>query len=321
MYVQGLQGNHTRYLRVSAACKHFAGYSMEKSDGTDRHHFVAHVDAEDWEETYTPVFEHCITHGKASGAMCSYNANLVAGLKGHHTAGAKGVPSCADPSLLRGGLLAQWQFDGYVTSDCEAVADVMLSHGFTNTTGATVAAVLRAGMDSECGSLFGKALLPALHRGDITRVDIDRAAHNLLAVQFRLGLFDPPGMVPWSSIGIERINTPQHQRLALEAARQGIVLLKNAPPPTKGANTAKKQPPKTKGAHSDTRRRRQPGSEHGAATLPLPLTARTLAVVGPNANATLVLQGNYQGVAPYLISPLAGTVPLRDKANISKDSS
>lgn len=107
-YLQGLQGNHSRYLRVSAACKHWAGYSMEKSGGTDRHHFVAKIAADDWADTYSPVFEHCVVTGRASGFMCSYNAVLIDGAG----SAAVATPSCADGELLRKGLLAKWGFEG-----------------------------------------------------------------------------------------------------------------------------------------------------------------------------------------------------------------
>merc|ERR1711871_1312118 len=101
---------------------------------------------------------------------------------------------------------------------------------------------------------------------------VNNALVNLYVVQMRLGLFDPSNKQPYRSITTSSIDTKAHQELALEAARQGMVLLKN----------------------DDN-------------ALPLdPSTFKNIAVIGPNGNATGVLQGNYQGTAPYLISPVMG---------------
>lgn len=191
--------------------------------------------------------------------MCSYNA-------------VNGVPSCANEPLLNGQARGKWGFDGYITSDCGAVNDVYANHKYTNTTDATVVDVLTAGMDSDCGGFLNDHLVAALADGTVTKKMIDTALTNMFRVRMRLGQFDPDSMQPYKNISTKEINTPAHQQLALDAARQGIVLLKN------NNNT-------------------------------LPLAAsnvHTVAVVGPNGNATTVMQGNYQGVAPYLISPTAG---------------
>ena len=95
-----------------------------------------------------------------------------------------------------------------VTSDCEAVADVMLSHHFTNSSAGTIAAVLAAGIDSDCGNFFASALPPALNNGTVvTRAAVNAALGNLLTVQLRLGMFDPPQLNPYSAVTVDDIDT------------------------------------------------------------------------------------------------------------------
>eukprot|EP01088_Endostelium_zonatum_P017320 TRINITY_DN5050_c0_g1_i2.p1 TRINITY_DN5050_c0_g1~~TRINITY_DN5050_c0_g1_i2.p1 ORF type:complete len:434 (-),score=89.62 TRINITY_DN5050_c0_g1_i2:47-1348(-) len=126
-------------------------------------------------------------------------------------------------------------------------------------------------MDIDCGSMLQNNLVQ--YQNQVSKTYIDRALTNLFMVQFRLGIFDPVEVQPYKKIPVSVINSPEHQQLALDAARQGIVLLKN----------------------------------EGRYPLPLDRSRiRTVAVLGPNAMATTTMQGNYYGNAPYLISPVAG---------------
>ena len=176
--------------------------------------------------------------------------------------------------------ITQWDFDGYVTSDCGAVQDVATSHDYTNTTFETVNAVLSAGMDSDCGSYMDQSTMETLINNNQDSEEfmglIDGALTHLFKVQFRLGFFDPRSKVPFSQWGAEVVDTDEHRALSKQAADQSLVLLKN-----------------------------------DDAALPLSLPAKPtatikLAVMGRNANATYNMQGNYYGDAPYLISPLQG---------------
>ena len=82
-------------------------------------------------------------------------------------------------------------------------------------------------MDTDCGSFVKDNLAAALKDGTVGRELVDVALRNLFKVQFRLGLFDPASAQPYTNYSTARVNTPAHQQLALEAAQQGMVLLKN----------------------------------------------------------------------------------------------
>lgn len=175
----------------------------------------------------------------------------------------------------------KWGFDGYITSDCAAVDGIKYNHGYTNSTDQTILATLSAGMDIDCGgqSIFMgpeaiQAAVANQSSSGVTESIIDTAITHTLSVQFRLGMLDPPEMVPYSNISHDQVNTRGHQQLAKEAADQSLVLLRNP-----------------------------------SSVLPLSIQQfefGTIALVGPHANATTAMQGNYYGPAPYLISPLAG---------------
>lgn len=258
-FVRGFQeGEDSSHLKASACCKHFAGYSLENWEDTNRHIFDAIITEQDLADTYYPAFMSCASRGKASGVMCSYNA-------------INGVPSCASKHLLTDLLREEWGFDGYVTSDCGAVADVLNNHKFTKTTDETCNVTLSAGMDSDCGVFFGENnghLQTAIADGAVSTATWTRALKSLFRVQMRLGMFDDDASIPYRQYGPERVDTQEHRDLTLEAARQGLVLAKND------------------------------------GVLPLSKKANpSLAVVGPSADATKTMLSNYHGFAPYTISP------------------
>jgi beta-glucosidase-like glycosyl hydrolase len=252
-FVPGLQGQAAtggedpRYLQASACCKHYAAYDLENWNGTDRHHFNAIVSDRDMADTYLPAFQACVTQGKVSGIMCSYNE-------------VNGIPSCADSFLLTELLRDTWGFSGYITSDCGAVSDIFYTHQYENSTDATSAVVLDSGMDIGCDGFLPQYLPQALSDGAVHEADLDRALRNLFRVRLRLGHFDAVEQ-PYLNVAPSAVCTPNHTALSKGAARQGMVLLKNA-----------------------------------GNTLPLRTSqVQNLAVVGPNANATGTLLGNYYG--------------------------
>jgi beta-D-xylosidase 4 len=252
-------------LKASACCKHFVAYSVERYNASiDRHSFNAIVSPRDLEDTYLPAFAACVSRGNASALMCSYNA-------------VNGVPSCADKALLTATVRQKWGLSGYITSDCGAVSDVEQHHRYTHTPADTISAVLDAGTDLDCGNLgifnyFGRHLPLAMRLGEVSRAQWEHAARNLLRVQMRLGMFDPDGLQPFRRIGKEVVNSAAPRQLALDAARQGIVLVKNDGP-----------------------------------VLPWAASVRARVVmIGPHANATLAMLSNYHGVPPKVVSPYEG---------------
>ncbi|XP_015963320.1 probable beta-D-xylosidase 6 [Arachis duranensis] len=201
-------------LMVSACCKHFTAYDLDMWHQFSRYNFNAVVSKQDLEDTYQPPFRGCIQKGKASCLMCSYNA-------------VNGVPACADADLL-GLARYKWGFKGYITSDCDAVATVFEYQKYAKSEEDAVADVLKAGVDINCGTYMLRHTESAVEQGKVKEEDIDRALFNLFSVQMRLGLFDgDPSRGPFGKLGPQDVCTPQHLTLALEAARQGIVLLKN----------------------------------------------------------------------------------------------
>jgi beta-glucosidase len=260
-FVRGMQGEDPRCLKTVATPKHFAVHSgPEKS----RHYFNAVVSQRDLRMTYLPAFEACIVEGKAESIMGAYNR-------------VNGEAACASPTLLQKILRDEWGFEGYVVSDCGAVDDIFSNHMLAKSAEEAAAMAVKAGCDLECGCTYGIAcdynrLARAVERGLLTEADIDRAVKRLFAARFRLGMFDPPDQVPYSQIPLSIVDSPEHRELALEVARQSLVLLKN---------------------------------EGGL--LPLDSGAlRSIAVIGPNADETLVLTGNYMGTPAEPVSVLAG---------------
>ncbi|KAL3504711.1 hypothetical protein ACH5RR_034552 [Cinchona calisaya] len=254
-YVRGIQGDSFQggmlkhgELQASACCKHFTAYDVDHWKGADRFSFDARVTEQDLADTFQPPFKSCIQDAKASGIMCAYNR-------------VNGVPNCADRSLLTDTARNQWGFHGYITSDCDAVSIIYDHHKYASTPEDAVADVLKAGMDVNCGNYLQNYTKSALLKKKISEYDIDRALHNLFSIRMRLGLFNGnPRNQLFGNIGPDQVCTKEHQELALEAARNGIVLLKN---------TAK--------------------------LLPLPKNTLSLAVIGPNANNAHVMLGNYEG--------------------------
>lgn len=260
-YVKGLQGGggsgNTR-LKVAACCKHYTAYDLDDWNGYDRFHFNAKVSMQDLEDTYNVPFKACVVEGNVASVMCSYNQ-------------INGKPSCADPTLLRDTIRSQWHLNGYIVSDCDSVGVLFEKQHYTRYPEDAAAATIKAGLDLDCGPFLAIHTDEAVRTGKVSELEINNALANTITVQMRLGMFDGPNG-PYANLGPKDVCSPAHQQLALQAAREGIVLLKNI----------------------------------GRA---LPLSTqrhRTVAVIGPNSDATLTMIGNYAGVPCGYISPLQG---------------
>lgn len=206
-------------LQAAACCKHFVANSMESSTVAGqtftRHNFSARVDDVDLVDSYLPPFEACVEEAQVSGVMCSYNA-------------LNGVPACADAWLLTDEVRRAWGHDGYVTSDCGAVADVFYQHHYTPTAETTVQAVLRAGTNIDCGQFLSTHGMDAYDGGLATEDDLDAALRPLFRVRMRLGHFDTSPS-PLDNLAYETdVCTPETRRLARDVVAQSCVLLKNS---------------------------------------------------------------------------------------------
>src|SRR5581483_429476 len=213
-FVTGMQGNDPKYFRVVSTPKHYAVHSGPEPI---RHQFNVDISPHDLEDTYLPAFRATVAEAHAQSVMCAYNA-------------IDGAPACASTLLLRDHLRDAWKFDGYVVSDCAAVADVNTGHHYAPDMAHASAAAVKAGTDLECGFGQGQAfpaLVDAVHQDLIQESDLDTALRRLFRARFQLGMFDAPSSFPYGRLAASEINSPEHRQLSLRAARESMVLLKN----------------------------------------------------------------------------------------------
>jgi beta-glucosidase len=253
-FIQGMQGNDPHYYKVIATAKHYAVHSGPEPS---RHSFDVVPSERDLNQTYLPAFRAAIVDGKAYSVMCAYNR-------------VNGVPACANTDLLQKHLREEWKFPGYIVSDCGAVSDIFRGHKYKATDAEASAVAVKAGTDLTCGNEY-RSLVDAVKNGLITEAEIDTSLRRLFVARFKLGMFDPPERVPWSKIPFSEVDSAEHRKLALEAARKSIVLLKN---------------------------------EGGI--LPLKANVKKVAVVGPAADDSEALLGNYNGLSSKHVPPLEG---------------
>lgn len=212
-FVRGLQGNDPRYLKVVSTPKHFAANNEEHN----RFECNPQISEKQLREYYLPAFEACIKDGKAASIMSAYNA-------------VNNVPCTCNPWLLTHVLRDDWGFDGYVVSDCGGPSLLLSGHKYVKTKEAAATLSIKAGLDLECGDdVYETPLLNAYKQYMVTDADIDSAASRVLTARMRLGLFDKNGgrSNPYTKIPVSVIGSKKHQQIALQAAREGIVLLKN----------------------------------------------------------------------------------------------
>lgn len=252
-FVKGLQGDDPRYLKLVATPKHFAVHSGPEAD---RHRFDARASWRDMRLTYLPAFQATVQEGGAFSVMGAYNRT-------------NGEACCASPTLLQKVLREEWGFEGYVVSDCGAIDDIYAHHRLVDTPEEAAALAVKNGCDLNCGKTY-RSLVEAVEQGLITEAELDIALRRLFKARLRLGMFDPQEQVPYSSIPLEVVDCPEHRQLALETARQSMVLLKNE------------------------------------GVLPLRKDLKRVAVIGPNADQELVMLGNYYGTPAFITSVLEG---------------
>ena len=263
-FVDGVQGSDPAHPLAIATPKHFAVHSGPEST---RHKFNVTPTPHDLEDTYLPAFRATITEAHAGSLMCAYNE-------------IDGEPACANTRLLRDILRKDWGFQGFVTSDCGAVDDFFESYGhhFSKDAEHASAAALLAGTDTVCGNTYA-ALGKAVEQKLVPEGAIDIAVKRLFAARFSLGLLDSgkdaDSAGAYARIGIDQDDSAQHRALALQAARESMVLLKNA---------------------DGVLPLRHPGQKSNL----------HIAVIGPNAASLTALEGNYNAAPSHPVLPVDG---------------
>ena len=242
--VLGMQGNDKHYLKTHACAKHYAVHSGPEPL---RHSMNVEPTNRDLWETYLPAFKALVKKGNVREVMCAYQR-------------FEGKPCCTSDRLLIDILRNKWGYDGLVVTDCDAINN-FYNKGQHEThqdpLSASVDAVLN-GTDLECGKVF-MCLTDGLKKGLVKESDLDQHLRKTLYGRMELGMFDPAGMLPWAKMGPEVISSEKNNELAIQAARESMVLLENKN------------------------------------VLPLSKQLKTIAVVGPNADDAAMLNGNYGG--------------------------
>jgi beta-glucosidase len=208
--VLGMQGDNPNYLKTTACTKHFICNNTDD----DRTSISASVDPRSFWEYYTRAYRATVIDGDVFTAMGAYSA-------------LNGIPCCASRFLLSDLLRKRWGFRGYVTSDCDAIYNIFDPHHFAATQPIAASMAILAGCDLNCGGTLQQNLREAVNLELLSEDDISESITNIFTVRYLLGLFDPPEKVPYTKIPFSVVDSPAHRELALEAARQSLVLLKN----------------------------------------------------------------------------------------------
>jgi beta-glucosidase len=252
-YVKGLQGDDPKYLKLVATLKHYAVNNVERN----RQALSATVSERMLHEFWLPHFKDCIVEGGAQSVMASYNA-------------INGVPNNINKMMLTDILKDQWGFKGFVVSDLGGVNSMVRGHEKGKMTYEdAVAQSLNAGCDFS-DKEFMDYIPAAVRKGLLSEERLDDALYRVMRSRFQLGEFDPPAMVPYSTISPDVIGNVAHRQLALLTAQKSMVLLTN----------------KNK-------------------TLPLDGSKiKTIAVIGPHAD--IFTDGGYSGKVTDPVTPLQG---------------
>ncbi|MBO5624881.1 MAG: glycoside hydrolase family 3 C-terminal domain-containing protein, partial [Prevotella sp.] len=261
--VNGLQGqdfekgtSNSRYKKLFACAKHYAVHSGPE---WNRHEFnIENLPERDLWETYLHAFKALVQEADVKEIMCAYQS-------------IDGEPCCGNTRYLQRILRDEWGFKGIVTSDCGAIDDFFKPnrHNFVKTASEASSSAVIAGTDVECGSIY-RSLPSAVKEGKITEAQIDISLKRLLQGRFELGDFDPDELVEWTKIPMSVVASKKHKQLAIDAAQESIVLLKNN------------------------------------SILPLSSNSDKIVVMGPNANDSTMLWGNYNGQPTHTTTILQG---------------
>ena len=209
-FVRGMVGSDPNYLKTVPCAKHYFANNSE----FDRHVSSSNMDGRDMREFYLAPYRKLIEQDGLPSIMSSYNA-------------VNGVPTSASKLYLDTIARRTYGMKGYITGDCAAIEDIYTGHYFVKTAEEATALGLRAGVDSDCGSVYQRSAISALKKGLITVADIDKALMNTFTIRMRTGEFDAAAKVPFALFQTNVVNSPANKALAYEIATKTPVLLKN----------------------------------------------------------------------------------------------
>jgi beta-glucosidase len=255
-FIEGVQGEDASHPRAVATSKHFAVHSGPEQL---RHGFNVDPSPRDLEESYLPAFRATVIEGKVKSVMCAYNS-------------IDEWPACTNKMLLKEHLRDAWGFKGFVVSDCGAIVDVNQGHKKTPDIMHSATLALQAGTDLSCSIWTPgfNTLAEAVRKGLVGEDLVTQAAERLYTARIELGLFDPPNSGPLDKVQFFENASSRHRSIALKAAEEDIVLLKNS------------------------------------GVLPLKSAPGHIAVIGPTADLLSSIEGNYVGTPYHPVTPLDG---------------
>ncbi|MBP5594322.1 MAG: glycoside hydrolase family 3 C-terminal domain-containing protein [Pseudobutyrivibrio sp.] len=252
-FVRGLQGDDLDNPKAAACAKHYAVHSGPEGD---RHHFDAKVSDQDLYDTYLYAFKRLVKDAKVEAVMGAYNR-------------INGEPACGSKRMLKDILRGEWGFEGHVVSDCWAIRDFHENHKVTGCEVESAALAVNNGCDLNCGCTYEK-LIYAYKAGLVKEETVDEAVTRLMEIRLRLGTI-PERKSKYDDIPYELVECKEHIDLALDAAKNSFVLLKND------------------------------------GILPLnKKDYKTISVIGPNSDSRRALIGNYEGLSSEYITVLEG---------------
>jgi beta-glucosidase len=267
-FIKGLQGNDPKYFKTIATAKHYAVHSGPEYS---RHIDNIYVNDRDLYETYLPAFRASVKEANVQSVMCAYNR-------------FRDKPCCGSDLLLSNILRNEFGFNGYVVSDCGAISDFYTknTHHVVENSSRAWGWSLATGTDLNCetpSSFLINNLDSAIQAGIINEKDLNTSLIRLFTARFKLGMFDPDRMVPYSKIPFSVVGSEKHLELAQLSAEKSLVLLKNN------------------------------------GILPLK-NVKKIALIGPNANNFDILIANYNGEPVKPITPLTAFRERLGAANV-----
>ena len=256
--VRGLQGpEDAKYRKLWACAKHYAVHSGPEY--TRHTANLVDISPRDLWETYLPAFKTLVQEANVREVMCAYQR-------------LDDDPCCGSTRLLQQILRDEWGFKYLVVSDCGAISDFYTSHKSSPDAVDASAKAVIAGTDVECGYDYAYRSIPeAVEKGLLTEEEVNQHVIRLLEGRFDLGEMDDPSLVEWSKIPASKMDCDEHRQIALDMARQTVVLLQN---------------------NNDV--------------LPLQKNKEKIAVIGPNANEEPLMWGNYNGMPTHTVTMLDG---------------